>query len=330
MKVIIPLAGLGKRLRPHTHTRPKPLVHVAGKPLLGHLLDQLLPYGIEEYVFIVGYLGEQIIDYVNANYHIQSTFYDQKELNGQAGAVYLARQRVSNDGLIIFGDTLFDHHETGFDSLESIKEDGLLYVKEVDDPRRFGVVVTNHLGEVVQLIEKPKEPPSKLVNVGIYYVKEMDKLYNSIEMLMSEKKEGELYLLDALNVLVNNKMRFTTRPIQGWLDCGTKESLLETNRVLLSQKSLQTLVIAGELKLSQIIPPVSIDIGATIVNSVVGPYVSIGRNAEIIDSRIANSIINPYARVHKAVLEHTIVGERASVMLGSTQLDVGDDCQIGF
>ncbi len=326
MKAIIPLAGLGKRLRPHTHTKPKPLVHVAGKPLLGHLLDQLLPYKIEEYVFVIGYLGEQVKEYVHQNYTINTAFYEQTELNGQAGAVYLAKERVKRDALIIFGDTLFDHRETGFDALESIVEDGLLYVKEVDDPRRFGVIVTDENGRVTQLVEKPKNPPSKLVNVGLYYIKHMEKLYASIDQLMARQNEGELYLLDAFGILLSQGLQFTTRPIKSWLDCGTRESLLETNRVLLSERTQMD----GEMQNSCIIPPVFIDKGARIIHSVIGPYVSVGNNVEIVDSRITNSIINPYARVHKTIIEDTIIGERASVMLNSSQLDVGDDCQIGF
>lgn len=326
MKAIIPLAGMGKRLRPHTHTRPKPLVHVAGKPLLGHILDQLSSYNIEEYVFIIGYLGEQIMEYVTDHYKVRAHFLEQTDLNGQAGAVSLARDYVRQDALIIFGDTLFSHHETGFDHLESIVEDGLIYVKEVDDPKRFGVIVTDGGGHVLSVVEKPAVPPSQLVNVGLYYLRDMGMLYIAIDLLKQKQQTGELYLLDAFSLLLQSGKQFTTRPIQSWLDCGTRESLLDTNKALLST----TAKVEGELRASVVIPPVYVEAGARIVNSVIGPYVSVGKDAEVVDSRVENSIINPGAKVRRSLLENSIIGNRASVTLGSCKLDVGDDCQIDF
>ena len=327
MKTIIPLAGLGKRLRPHTYARPKPLVHVAGKPILGHILDQLQPYNLEEFVFVIGYLGDQIKDYYRANYSTKATFMEQTDLNGQAGAVYLAKKYIKEDAFIVFGDTLFDHKDILMPTLNSLVEDGIIYVKEVKDPRRFGVVVVDNQNQVTQLLEKPQNPPSNLVGVGLYYIKHMEPLYEAIELLISKKQNnGELYLMDAFSMLLSNGTKFTTSKICSWLDCGTRESLLETNRTLLMQKS----TLEGELNGSYIIEPVCIEKGASVVNSVVGPYVSIGKEAEIVDSRLENCIINPGAKVHKAILEDSIIGNNANVKLKSQKLDVGDDCQIGF
>src|SRR5690606_29654510 len=192
MKVIIPTAGLGTRLRPHTYSKPKPLVNVAGKPVLGHILDTLSQLDIEELIFITGYLGNQIEDYVRENHDIPARFIEQTELKGQAHAIYLARELVSGPTLILYVDTIF---EADLSKLNQIDADGVIYVKEVSDARRFGVTVIEQ-GYISKLIEKPDADISNLAMIGLYYVREAQDLMKAIEVMLDRniQTKGEFYL----------------------------------------------------------------------------------------------------------------------------------------
>src|SRR5579871_2789205 len=185
MKVIIPLAGFGTRLRPHTYTKPKPLINVAGKPVLGHLLDKIAGLDIEEYIFVVGYLGEQVEEYVNTNYTLNARFVEQKELLGQAHAIWLAREYL-DDGpvFILFVDTLF---EADLSNLERPDADAVIFVKEVEDPRSFGVVTLDKDNYITSFVEKPRTMDNRLAVVGLYYFKNGNKLINAIKELMERK-----------------------------------------------------------------------------------------------------------------------------------------------
>lgn len=324
MKVIIPLAGFGTRLRPHTYTKPKPLVSVAGKPVLGHILDKLIDLDIEEIIFIVGYLGDQIRDYVTANYRFPSRYIEQKELKGQAHAIYLAREHISGPVLIIFVDTIF---ETDLSTLAQESADGIIYVKEVDDPRRFGVVMLKN-GFITKLVEKPASPVSNLAVIGLYYVKDSRMMIDCIDELIRKdiKTQGEYFLADAFQLMIDRGAKFVARTVEVWEDCGKPETVLHTNRYLLEHGGAQEI----ETENSVLIPPVYIEKTAIIKDSVIGPYVSVAGGAVIIRSIIRDSIINEFAHIEDANLSQSLIGKDAHVRGSSQKLNVGDSSQVDF
>ncbi len=228
MNIILPTAGLGTRLRPHTYSKPKPLVPVAGKPMLGHVLDRLEVLPIEKLVFIVGYLGDQIEHYVNTEYQFPAEFIVQEELKGQAHAIQLAKGRLSGPTLILFVDTLV---EADLQQLKTTEVDGVLYVQEVEDPRRFGVVEVRD-GQVTRLIEKPDTMENKLAIVGLYYVREVEDLFSAIDELIERNMQtkGEFYLADALQLMIDRGAKFTADEVSVWEDCGKPDTVLQTNR----------------------------------------------------------------------------------------------------
>lgn len=322
MKVVIPLAGFGKRLRPHTYTKPKPLISVAGKPVLGHILDKLVGLDIEEIIFIIGYLGDQISDYVTANYDFPARYIEQKELLGQAHAIHLASEHVSGPVLIVFVDTLFD---TDLSRLSGVSSDGVIYVKEVEDPRRFGVVITEN-GFITKLVEKPSTPVSNLAVIGLYYVKDSRLMMECLAELMRRdiKTKGEYFLADALQLMINRGSRFEARSVEVWEDCGKPETVLHTNRYLLEHGGAQPI----ETRNSVLIPPVYIEKTAIIQDSVVGPYVSVAGEASIVRSIIRDSIINERAQIEDATLSQSLIGEDAYVCGSFQRLNVGDSSQV--
>jgi glucose-1-phosphate thymidylyltransferase len=324
MKVIIPTAGLGTRLRPHTYSKPKPLISVAGKPVLGHILDTLSQIPIDELIFITGYLGNQIEDYVRANYPFPAQFIEQTELKGQAHAIYLARDVVSGPTLILYVDTIF---EADLSRLNQIGADGVIYVKEVDDPRRFGVAFIEN-GYITKLIEKPESDRSNLAMIGLYYVRDVQWLMRSIETLMERKiqTKGEYYLTDALQLMIDDGARFIAEPVAVWEDCGKPETVLQTNRYLLDHGRAHV----GPTDGSIVIPPVYIDDSARVVNSIVGPYVSIAAGAMVRDSIVRDSIINRDALIESTTLQNSLIGDNAVVQGDFRELNVGDSSEIRF
>ena len=322
MKVVIPLAGFGKRLRPHTYTKPKPLISVAGKPVLGHILDKLIGLDIEEIIFIIGYLGDQISDYVTANYDFPARYIEQEELLGQAHAIHLANEHVSGPVLIVFVDTLFD---TDLSRLSGVSSDGVIYVKEVEDPRRFGVVITEK-GFITKLVEKPPTPVSNLAVIGLYYVKDSRLMMECLAELMRRdiKTKGEYFLADALQLMIDRGSRFEARSVEVWEDCGKPETVLHTNRYLLEHGGAQQI----ETRNSVLIPPVYIEETAVIQDSVVGPYVSVAGEASVVRSIIRDSIINERAQIEDATLSQSLIGEDAYVRGSFQRLNVGDSSQV--
>ena len=318
MKVIIPLAGFGKRLRPHTYTRPKPLVNVAGKPVLGHILDRLKGLDVEEIIFIVGYLGEQIQDYVERHYDFKTQYVEQKELLGQAHAIYLAREYMKGPALIIFVDTIFDA-ELG--DLSQLGDDGVLFVKEVEDPRRFGVVVLED-GYVTRLIEKPEGMEHKLAVIGVYYVRESEALLESIRELLERRMQtqGEYYLADAFQLMIDSGKKLSVRPVEVWEDCGKPETVLHTNRYLLEVEGGQV----APTENSVIIPPVYIAQSAKITNSILGPYVTVADRAVVRNAIVRDSVINEDAVIEDVMLSGSLIGSDAHVRRNFEKLNVGD------
>jgi len=324
MKVVIPLAGFGTRLRPHTYTKPKPLVNVAGKPVLGHILDKLLDLEVEEIIFIVGYLGEQIEKYVETQYRFNARYVEQKEMLGQAHAIFLARDFLPARGLIIFVDTIF---ETDLSRLDEVDGDGVIYVKEVEDPRRFGVVVVEE-GCITRLIEKPTSMEHNLAVIGLYYLQDMPWLMESIGQLMERgiTTGGEYYLADALQLMVDDGARLVPQAVEVWKDCGKPETVLETNRYLLTHGHGNGQQVVTEDSL--IIPPVHIDPTARIIHSIVGPYVTIAPRCEVHDSVIRDSIIDEGAHIADTMLEESLIGKEALVKGHYQRLNVGDSSSV--
>lgn len=323
MKVLIPLAGLGTRLRPHTYTKPKPLLNVAGKPVLAHILDKLVSVpDMEEVIFIVGYLGEQIEEYVNSHYDFPTRYVEQVELQGQAHALYLAKDHLQGPVLIIFVDTIFD---TDVSTLADEELDGVIYVKEVEDPRRFGVVVVED-GVIARLVEKPETPVSNLAVIGLYYLRDSCQLVSSIEELMRRdlRTKGEYFLADALQLMIDQGARFRAEPVSVWEDCGKPETLLQTNRYLLDLNGGQEVETEGSI----LVPPVYIDQSATIRRSVVGPHVTVGADCVVSNSILRDCIIDERARIEDVALEGTIVGSNAVVEGSFHALDIGDSSRV--
>jgi glucose-1-phosphate thymidylyltransferase len=322
MKVVIPLAGFGTRLRPHTYTVPKPLIPVAGKAVLGHILDKLVDLEIDEVIFIIGYLGDQIRDYVQRNYRFAARYIEQKELKGQAHALYLAKDHLSGPVLIIFVDTIF---EADVSVLANEPADGVIYVKEVEDPRRFGVVVTEG-GHITRLVEKPSTPVSNLAVIGVYYIRNSQLLMHSIADLIAQdiKTKGEYFLADALQLMINGGAKFAARTVEVWEDCGKPETVLHTNRYLLDHGAAQEI----ETENSVLIPPVYIDKSAVIKDSVIGPYVSVAAGVTVVRSIIWDSIINEGAQIEGANLSQSLVGKDAHVRGSAQRLNVGDTSHV--
>lgn len=322
MKVIIPLAGLGTRLRPHTHTKPKPLLWVAGKTVLDHILDRLTDLDFQEVVFIIGHFGDQIREHVGANYDFAASYVEQKELKGQAHALFLAREHLVGAVFIVFVDTIFEA-DLGF--LKGISSDGVIFVKEVEDPRRFGVVTLQD-GFITGFVEKPDEPISNLALVGMYYIKNSALLLECIEAVLKGdiKTKGEYYLADALQQMVDRGAKLQKGTVEVWEDCGKPETLLATNRYLLEKSGGQE----PEAHNSVIIPPVYVASSASITNSVIGPYVSIAEGVVIENSIVSDSIVDQGAHLRHTMLRESLVGSHSLMRGNFTKVDIGDDCEV--
>ncbi len=235
MKAIIPLAGRGTRLRPHTLTSPKPLVHVAGRPVMSYIMDDLRELGITEVIFVVGYLRDAVKDYVAREYpDLTARFVVQEVQDGTAGAVKLAEPWADDELLILFVDTLFDADLSLARTLDP-EWSGVIWAKEVEDYQRYGVIVTDGEGAMTRIVEKPSEPVSKLANIGLYYIRDSALLFEGINHVLASTPggAGEYYLTDAFQYMVDRGARIRTAPVGGWYDCGKVDTLLETNRHLL-------------------------------------------------------------------------------------------------
>jgi glucose-1-phosphate thymidylyltransferase len=323
MRAIIPVAGEGSRLRPHTFTLPKVLLNVAGKPIIGHILDKIINDGFDEATIVIGYMGEKIIKYVKSNYSLNVNFVEQEERLGLAHSIYIARETIPNEPvLIILGDTIFD---VDLKPVLAGKYTSL-GVKFVDDPRRFGVV-QNMNGFAKKLIEKPEVFVSNLALVGLYWIKNTPLLIKSITDIVEGeiKTKGEYQLTDALQKMIEAGEKINTFNVDGWYDCGKPETLLSTNKYLLEKNSTQR---RGEGFV--IIPPVFISPKAKVTASVIGPYTTVADNAEISDSIIRNSIVSEDAVVEKSLLDNSLIGNNTIVKGSFKRINVGDSSEIDF
>jgi glucose-1-phosphate thymidylyltransferase len=323
MRAIIPVAGVGSRLRPHTYTVPKVLLNVAGKPIIGHIMDKIIADGFDAATIIVGYLGDKIKEYITQHYQISLDFVEQEERLGLGHAIYLSRHTISKDPiLIILGDTIFDVNISAM-----IKgEYSSIGVREVADPRRFGVAETEN-GFVTRLVEKPEHPASNLALVGLYYIKRPDILLDSLKELIKRdvRTKNEFQLTDGLQLMIERGEKLTTFPVEGWYDCGKPETLLETNRHLLTMSSTEK--FSDDLV---VVPPVFISPTASVKNSVIGPFATIASGARVEDSVIRNSIISEDAVVQFALLEDSIIGSNAMVKGGFKRINIGDSSELEF
>jgi glucose-1-phosphate thymidylyltransferase len=329
MKAIIPVAGAGAKLRPHTYTQPKALIPIAGKTILSFIVDQLREAGIKEFIFIVGYLGEKIQDYVQATYpNLNTHFVYQNDRQGTAHAIELTKAIVNNDEVFIaLGDTICE-----FDIKEVMESPiSMLGVKKVDDPRQFGVAEINENGFIDHAVEKPAIPKSNNALVGLYKIKESEILFECFQQLFNDniKSQGEYNLTDALECMIKKGVQFKSFKVKHWYDCGKKESLLDTNAVLL-KKSGGISVNPNLYINSIIIPPVSIADDCVIENSIIGPHVAIGNNTNIKSSIVRDSIIGSYTTLDEVVLDNSLIGSDASVKGLSRSLNIGDNTEIDF
>jgi glucose-1-phosphate thymidylyltransferase len=329
MKAVIPVAGIGTRLRPHTHTQPKSLIPVAGKPILAHIIDQLIEAGIDDFVFIIGYLGDKIEEYVSKNYpKIKTNFVIQTSGKGTGHAIWLAKEAIQNHPiLIVFGDTIC---EVNWQEIIQSKN-SILGVKKVEDPRQFGVAEVDKDGIITKLVEKPSIPKSNLALVGIYKINETEELMHCLEYNIQNniKTHNEFHLTDAMMCMVTGGKIFNTYNVNLWFDCGKKEILLQTNELLLKRGNYNK-KNKNIIQNSIIIDPVYIGEGCQISNSIIGPNVSIGENATIDYSIIKESIIGPFAELKNAVLSHSLIGNDASLHGTVQSLNLGDSAEIKF
>ncbi|MBL0031985.1 MAG: NTP transferase domain-containing protein [Bacteroidetes bacterium] len=329
MKAIIPVAGIGSKLRPHTHTQPKALVPVAGKPILSHIVDKLVSNGVTDFIFIIGYLGDKIEEYIKSNYPaLKTSFVLQDPREGTGQAVWLSKDLIRPDEelIIALGDTIFD-----VDLKEIIESSGsMLGVKKVLDPRNFGVAELDENGIIRHVVEKPPIPKSNLALVGIYKIKETKQLYDALEHIITknQRTQGEFHLTDAIMLMISDGVIFKTFPVENWYDCGVKDNLLETNAMLLKKNCKP--VEADKYPNTIIIPPVSIAESCQISNSIIGPNVSIGDNTIINYSILKDAIIGSYSELENAVLHHSVIGSDASLHGLSQSLNLGDSTEIDF
>lgn len=326
MKALIPVAGIGTRLRPHTHTVPKALLNVAGKPILGHIVDRLREAGIEEFVFVVGHMGEVIREWGERTYGQGLHWVRQEKRLGLGHAVREARKAIRSEPVfIVLGDTLFDADLAGVVA----RGGNSLGVMEVDDPSRFGVVVVE--GEkVVRLVEKPAEPVSYLAIAGLYHISDTRLLFHCLDRLVKEdiRTRDEYQLTDALSLMIKEGAVFRTFPLEGWYDCGLPGTVLETNRVLLDRQPAGPLPDVGPGAV--VIPPVSFGREVTIERSVVGPHVTLEDGVCIRRSVVRNAILGEGARVEGAVLDGSLIGAGAVVRGRPMALNVGDSAEVDF
>lgn len=324
MKVIIPLAGKGTRLRPHTHVTPKPMLRVAGKPVMSYVLDKLKDLGgIDQIIYITGHLKEKVEDFARKSLDVPAVFIEQKVQDGTAGAIALAREYVDQPVLIIFVDTIFDADLTVINRTDA---DGIIWTKEVEDYQRFGVVVTDKDGNMTRIVEKPKTPISKAANIGLYYIRNWKLLYEGIDhVLASPKNQGEYFLTDAFQYMIDKGARIKVVDVEGWYDAGKIETMLETNQTMLEKGRARRPEGASD---SKIVDPVYIEDNVTLKGSTVGPNVSIGAGSVIENSNVSHSIVGTNSRIARSTLTNSLVGDDTVLEGVQGEVTVGDHSEV--
>lgn len=328
MKIIIPMAGMGKRMRPHTLTVPKPLINIAGKPIVQRLVEglkTLVDEKIEEIAFIIGDFGEEVEEQlleIAKGAGAKGKIYYQNQALGTAHAIYCAKDSISGKVIVAFADTLF-HTTHKMDT----SKDGIIWVHNVEDPSAFGVVKTNEAGEVVKFIEKPKTPVSNQAIVGVYYFKNGDLLSSEIEKLIDNKVivNGEYQLTDVLQNMMKNGYHFSVYNVEEWLDCGNKDATVHTNERILDFAPNGSLISSDlEQENSIIIQPCYIGKNVCIKGSIVGPHVSIGEGTSIYNSIVSNSIIQSNCKISNANIDNSMIGNYVEYSERYKELNIGD------
>lgn len=325
MQVIIPLAGKGTRLRPHTHLVPKPMLKVAGRPVMDYVMDRLDGLPVSELIFITGHLKEQVEAYATTRYRIPSRFVEQKVQDGTAGAVDLARPFVKEDVLIVFVDTVF---EADLTLIQRTTADGIIWAKEVEDYQRFGVVVTDPQGYMTRIVEKPKEPISRLANIGLYYIRDTAALFAGIDAVKAApKSKGEYYLTGAFQHMIDRGRKIQTAEVGGWYDCGEVGTLLESNEILLRHGRARAPAARPGVTVR---PPVYIEEGVTLERCTVGPNVSIETGAQVLGGSLANAIVGRGAVLTDCRIDGAILGDRvkATGLVGSASLGADSEVRV--
>src|SRR5687768_4637152 len=324
MKVIIPLAGKGTRLRPHTHITPKPMLKVAGKPVMAYILEDIEKIGnVEQIIYITGHLKEKVEEYVRAEFDFPAVFIEQKVQDGTAGAVALAREHVDQPVLIIFVDTIFD---ADLSVTRSSDADGIIWVKEVEDYQRFGVVVSDAQGNMTKIVEKPSTPISRRANIGLYYIRNWKLLYEGVDWVLGQpKNKGEYYLTDAFQYMIDKGAKIKVIDVEGWYDAGKLDTLLETNRVMLERGHGRTMPCP---KGSEIREPVYIEENVTLKDSIIGPNVSLGAGSIVEGSALRDTIVGAKAQIRRAALTNSLIGDEVVVEGVSGELTLGDHSEV--
>jgi glucose-1-phosphate thymidylyltransferase len=334
MKAIIPAAGQGTRLYPHTHTKPKAMVRIAGKPILGHILDRIDRTTIDEVIVVVGKdMQDQIVSYATDNYSdaLDFEFPVQHRALGLGHSIYRAEECVRGDRVLItLGDMLFESEYSDFLAASDADVAGAIGIKQVNEPSHYGIVERDEYGEITRLIEKPDHPPSADAISGVYVVNDTSGLFDALGHLIENDIRGagdEYQLTDALQRMVEAGASLTTFEVKEWYDCGRPETLLEANRVLLSnQEAAAKSTPSGDNTV--IVPPADIGANASLENCIVGPYVSIDDDATIENSIVRNCIVGLNTVIRDANIEESLIGDNVEVVGASTQLNIGDNSNL--
>jgi glucose-1-phosphate thymidylyltransferase len=326
MKVIIPLAGKGTRLRPHTHITPKPMLKIAGKPVIDYVMEDLEALGnVDQVIYITGHLKEKVEEYARRKYPFPSVFVEQKEQRGTADAVALARPYVDEPVMIIFVDTIFD---ADFSIVKNTEADGIIWVKEVEDYQRFGVVVADRHGHMTKIVEKPSTPISKRANIGLYYIRNWKLLLEGIDWVLRQPpNKGEYYLTDAFQYMIDRGAKIAVVDVAGWYDAGKLDTLLETNRTILERRRAARRprsVPAGVT----LVDPVYIEDDVTLVSSTIGPNVSVSAGSTIESSQLTDTIVGARSTVRRSALRNSLIGDEALVEGVRGELTISDHSEV--
>jgi glucose-1-phosphate thymidylyltransferase len=321
MKVIIPLAGKGTRLRPHTHITPKPMLKIAGKPVIDYVMEDLERLGnVEQVIYITGHLKEKVEEYARAKYPFDAVFIEQKVQDGTAGAVALARDYVDQPVFIIFVDTIFD---ADLSVVNRTDADGIIWVKTVEDYQRFGVVVTDQDGNMTKIVEKPSTPISKRANIGLYYIRNWKLLYEGIDWTLRQpKNKGEYYLTDAYQYMIDHGAKIKVIDVEGWYDAGEQGTLLETNRIMLEKgRARRPSTLPASVR---VIDPVYIEDDVVLADATIGPNVAIGAGSRLEGSELRDTIVGSGSTVTNSSLTNSLIGDAAVVEGVRGQINVSD------
>ena len=325
MKVIIPLAGKGTRLRPHTHLVPKPMLKIAGKPVMAYILEDLERLGgVEQVIYVTGHLKEKVEQYARTQFKLPAAFVEQTVQDGTAGAVKLAQPFVDQDVLIIFVDTIF---ETDLSVIKTTDADGIIWVKEVEDYQRFGVVVTDKDGNMTKIVEKPDTPISKRANIGLYYVKNWKLLYEGIDWTLKQpKNKGEYYLTDAFQYMIDKGAKLKVIDVEGWYDAGKLDTLLETNKIVLEKGAARRpkTVAAGVT----IHDPVYVEDDVLLSNATIGPNVTLGKGSKVEGSTLSDTIVGSKCTIRRSTLHNSLIGDDVVIEGLKGELTVSDHSEV--